>query len=83
MPFLLKIEHIQVGEKRSVKIDIHEVVKIFFVLSGERIHGPVRRGKGIHKGTQAPFQHREKRITHREFFRAAQGSMFQDMRNTG
>ena len=71
MPLLLKAQFFDIGKKRRVEIDIHEVFVIRSVLSGKRVHGPVRGSKRVHECAEAALQHGEKRITHRKLFGAA------------
>ncbi len=52
MSLLGEVQFIKPGKKHCVQIDVHEIRKVFPVLAGEGIGGPVTAGKGIHEGIQ-------------------------------
>ncbi len=52
MAFLSKIKRIQVRKEYCVKIDLKQVIEIFWGLTGKWIGGPVRACEGVHKGIE-------------------------------
>ncbi len=83
MSFLHKIEFVETSEKHCIKIHIQQIIKIFFVLTGKRIRGPVTTGERVHKGIQRTADHHEERIAHRVMFAATQSRVFKNMRDPG
>src|SRR5690606_2832135 len=83
MAFLGEIQLVQTREKYSIKINVEKIIKVLQVLAGERIGGPVRAGKSIHKGVKRAAYHHEKRIANRIPFAAAQGGVLKNVSDAG
>jgi hypothetical protein len=65
------------------QVNIHEIVIIFFILGGKRIHGPVGCGERVHERGQTPLDHGKKRIPDIEMVGSAQNGVFQYVGNPG
>ncbi len=81
--FLGEIAFVQQGEERRVQIDIQQIVEILFVLTGERVGGPIAAGEGVHEGVERAPDHHEERIAHRVAPAAAQRGVFEDVSHAG
>ncbi len=81
MAFLTKIPLPQQGKEGGIKVDPHQVVKVFAILRCKRIESPVAGGQGIHEGVQAALEHGKERISNRVSTGTAQHGMLQDMRH--
>ena len=81
--FLQEVLFAQQGEEGGVEVDPHQVVEVLAVHAGDRVKGPVSRRQRIHEGVQAAFEHGEKRIAYRVFFRPAEHSVLEDVGHPG
>ncbi len=74
---------INVRVKDCIHIDIHQVFKILVVAACHRVHGVIRIGHRIEKSIERALHQLDKRIFEREFLRAAEHGMLQNMRHAG
>ena len=81
--FLEEVLPGELGEEGGVEVDAEEVVVVRPVHGGERVAGEVRGGHGVHERAQRPAEHVEERISDGVPIAAAQGGVFQDVRDAG
>ncbi len=80
---LQEVQFLQTREEHRVQIDVQQVVEVLAVLAGERVGGPVRAGKRVHKRVERAANHHEERVPHGVALAATQRGMFEDMRHAG
>ncbi len=82
MSFLGKIQGVKAREKDRIKIDIQQIIKIFLVLAGKGIRGPVTAGKRVHKRIERAPDHHKEWVAHRILLTATERRVLQNMSHT-
>ncbi len=65
--------------KNCIKINIHEVIKIFLIAAGNGIHSFIGKSHRIEKSLQTTFHKFYERFLDREIFRAAEYTVLKDV----
>ena len=74
---------VDIGIKDRVQINVHQVLKIRVIAARNGIDCLVRIGHGIEKCIERPLDELYKRVLDRETSRAAQNSVFDNVRHAG
>lgn len=73
----------EAGKEDGVEIDIHQVIKVGGIATGDRIAGAVGIGEGVEIGLQGGFEEFFEGLFDGVFFAAAEHGVLEDVRESG
>ena len=74
---------VDIGVEHRVHVHVHEVEQVLLVGAAHGVHGLVREGQGVQEGLHTGAQQVHEGLLDREFLRAAQHRMLQDVKHAG
>ncbi len=73
----------EAGEEDGVEVDIHQVIKVGGIATGDRVAGAVGIGEGVEIGLQRGFEEFFKGLLDGVFFAAAEHGVLEDVGEAG